>query len=178
MTEVYWGCLIFGVLFALITIIAGDFLSEAFDGIFDFLSGDGPFSAITQPMILVGFITTFGGAGLIFDKFLDSNLWVILLSIGTGIFVSILTYFFYVKPMDNAENSTGYSSSDLVGKLGEVTIPIPMDGFGEVMIQIGGSNSIHIAQSFDQVEIPSGEKILVIEAKDGTLFVSKYNNEL
>lgn len=77
--------------------------------------------------------------------------------------------------MEKAENSTGYTSNDLVGKLGEVTIPIPKDGYGEVMIQIGGSNSIHIAQSFDHDDIPSGDKILVVEAKDGTLFVSKYN---
>ncbi len=61
MDILFWSCLAGGILYALITVIFGDIISEALDGALDFLSGDAlPW---LQPMTLVSAITIFGGAG-------------------------------------------------------------------------------------------------------------------
>ncbi|MNP58853.1 putative membrane protein YuaF [compost metagenome] len=76
--------------------------------------------------------------------------------------------------MENSENSTGFSESELPGKVGEVTVPIPAHGYGEVMVKLVGGNTLHIASSWDRKEIPAGTVVVVIEtAKDGTVQVSE-----
>jgi membrane protein implicated in regulation of membrane protease activity len=172
MLELYWGCLIFGIIFALLSVVLGDFISDFFDGIFDFLSIDGP--PFLQPMVIVGFITGFGGAGIVMTDYLAvAQVIIIPLAIIIALSLSVFVYYIYVKPMNNAEVSTGFTYADLVGAIAEVTIPLPKEGYGEVLINIGGGNTNQIAASFDQDEIASGERVVVVEVKDDTLYVSK-----
>jgi hypothetical protein len=79
--------------------------------------------------------------------------------------------------MQQSENSTGFSMEDLNGKIGEITIPVPETGYGEVMIRIGGGNTIQIAASFDKEEIPSGARVVVIKSGDGVLYVSQFTSD-
>lgn len=173
MLEFYWICLIGGVLFALVTIVFGDILGDIFGGFFDFLSMD--HLDFLQPMVLVGGITAFGGSGIMLSQFtalkpLQSAIVAMMISAA----LSIIVYFSYVKPMKNCENSSGFSIKDLVGKIGEVTVPIPVRGYGEVVLKIGVSNTNQIAANLDQVEIPVGTKVVVMEAKEGILYVFPY----
>lgn len=55
---------------------------------------------------------------------------------------------------------------------GIVTIPIPANGFGEVLIRLGGGNSNQIAASFDQVDIQQDEQIFVVDEREGVLYVA------
>ena len=45
--------------------------------------------------------------------------------------------FLYIRPMERSENSSGYSMNELTGLIGEVLVPIPVVGFGEVMVKAG-----------------------------------------
>ncbi len=175
MLELYWGCLVGGAIFAIVTVVFGDLLGNALDGMLDFLSIEGP--DYLQPMTLVGGITSFGGAGVMLSKYTGfGTLIVILLSLLCAIFLAILIYFFYVKPMENSENSTGFSIRDLTGKIGEVITPVPENGYGEVIIKIGAGNTNQIAASFYNKNIPAGTIVVVIEAREDTLFVTPLKN--
>lgn len=170
MLEFYWGCLIFGILFAVVTVLFGDLLSSAAGGFLDFLSVD-----FLQPMVVAGAITIFGGAGILLSGYTEwVGLSIILLSAAIAIAGSVLIYYFYVKPMNNSENSTGYSVQDLKGSLGEVIISIPEHGYGEVLVKVGAGVSNHSAKSLDQHPIPAGNKIVVVEVKEGVLLVSNF----
>ncbi|MFD1739141.1 NfeD family protein [Bacillus salitolerans] len=174
MLEFYWGCLITGILFTLLTVIFDDFLGNALENVLDALTFDLP--GIFQTTVIMSGLTAFGGAGIILTSYTNiPKLLVLFLSFGVAIVLSAAFYFFYVKPMENTENSTGFSMQDLVGKVGEVSVPIPINGYGEVMLSIGGSSSNQIAASFDQVEIATGTKVLIIEISDDTLLVSPYD---
>jgi membrane-bound ClpP family serine protease len=176
MIEVYWGCLIGGILFALVTVIFGDLVSNLFDGLFDFLSVEGP--DFLNPMVIVGGITVFGGAGILFNEYTSLTAFIIImLAILISIVVSVLVFFFYVRPMQQSENSTGFSLQDLNGKIGEITISVPATGYGEVMIRIGGGNTNQIAASFDKEEIPSGAKVVIVESIKSVLYVSRFDSE-
>lgn len=171
MVEVYWGCLILGILFALITTVFGDIIGSMLDGVFDFLSADGP--DFLNPTVIVSWITTFGGTGVLLSEYTSlGSIPVAVLSAFVAVLLSVIVYFFYVKPMQNTENSIGFSIRDFTGKLGEVTVPIPINGYGEVVIPIGGGLSNQIAASFDREEIETGAKVVVVDVKDDTLYVS------
>lgn len=170
MLGFYWGCLTVGMIFAVVTIIFGDVLGDAFDGVFDFLSLDQV--DFMEPMVIVGGITVFGGAGIMLSKYTTLEILPIaILAFIVAILLSMLIYFTYVKPMKNSENSTGFSVLDLVGKTGEVIIPIPNQGFGEILIKIGAGNTNQVAASLNGEEFPAGTMVIVAEVREDTLYV-------
>ncbi|HZG79099.1 MAG TPA: hypothetical protein VEZ72_24815, partial [Paenibacillus sp.] len=88
--------------------------------------------------------------------------------------LAIGLFFFYVKPMSQAENSVAYSMGELEGKIGEVSVPIPVGGFGEVGFTFGHGLVFHTAQSVEAEPIPAGERVLAIEVKDGVVAVCRW----
>lgn len=175
MIEVYWISLIIGISFALITLIFDDIIGNFLDGFFDFSSVDG--IDFLNPLELFGAITTFGGAGILLTDYTSiSPVVIFILSMLIAATISIFLYFFYVKPMKNADNSTGYSIMELEGKIGEVITPVPEKGYGEILIRAGAYNTNQIAASYDGVGIQSGARVVVIEVKEGVLFVSRFED--
>ncbi|WP_368293099.1 protease [Dehalobacter sp. TBBPA1] len=170
MHEFYWVCLIGGVLFAFVTIIFGDILGNFFDGLFDTFSMN--HLDFLQPMVLVGGITVLGGSGIMLNRYTRLEpLPVAVISLAIAVLVSVIVFFAYVKPMKNCENSSGFSMNDLVGKIGDVSVPIPAGGYGEVVMKIGAGLTNQIAANMTQAEIPDGTRIVVGEVKDGILYV-------
>ncbi|WP_020615394.1 NfeD family protein [Paenibacillus daejeonensis] len=173
MEGLFIACLAGGILYALISVIFGDILSEALDGVLDFLSMES--MSWLQPMTLVGGITAFGGAGLLLTRYTAIGAWaIVLIALLSAVMIGISVYFLYVKPMQNSENSTGFSFQELSGKIAEVLVPIPATGYGEVLVRVGSAGVTNqIAASHDGEPIPSGSKVVVVEVRDHTLYVSK-----
>lgn len=172
METLYWGCLIFGILYTIIVVIFGDTLAGAVDASLEWLQLDNlPF---IQPITLIGGLAIFGGSGILLTKYTDfATALVILISIGIGIIGTIFIYLLYVKPMEQAEMSTSYSMSELVGKEAVVTTPVPVEGFGEVIVKTIAGITSHIATSYDQKPIASGCHVVVVEVHDHILYVAE-----
>ncbi|MDR0270230.1 NfeD family protein [Paenibacillus sp.] len=169
METLFWSCLAGGILFAVVSVILGDLVSHALDGLLDFLSVD-----FLKPMVIASAVTVFGGAGILLSHYTDwGGIVIIVLSVVLAMVIAALVYFFYVKPMNNSENSTGYSMRELSGRIGEVTIPIPDTGFGEVMIKLGAGNTLHIASSLERHQLSAGTRVVVVDVLDGVLRVTK-----
>ncbi|WP_187768043.1 protease [Paenibacillus sp. PL91] len=174
METLFMSCLIGGILYALVSVIFGDWLGLLLDGALDFLSLDG--HSWLSPTALVGGITVFGGAGLMLERYTSLGASAVLLVAllialiaGTGVF------FLYIKPMEQSENSIAFSLNGMSGMLGEVLVPIPAEGYGEVMVKVGAGFTNQIAASFEGVEIAGGSKVVVVEVRDSTLYVSEVN---
>lgn len=165
MDALFWGCLSGGIVFTVVTVLLGDVL----DGIFDMISLD-----FLNSTVIAATVTTFGGAGIMLSHYtpLESGA-VIACAAVISIVMSIIVYFAYIKPMERSENSTGFSMKELAGQLGEVTIPIPSQGFGEVMIKLVAGNTVHIASSWDVIDIQAGTLVVVIDVKEGILQVAE-----
>lgn len=175
MLEIYWGCLIFGVIFAMVTFLFGDVLYSA-AGISPGLSFD--HLAWLQPMVLVGGITSFGGSGVLLTTYTTlTGSETIALALLAAILLSALVYFIYIKPMQKCENSAGFFTADLMGKAGEVILAIPAGGFGEVLIRVGAGNTNQTAASYDQVDLLAGTQVVVAEIKEGVLYVRRNNKQ-
>jgi hypothetical protein len=172
METMYLACLIVGILYAVVSVIFGDWLSQALDGVFDFLSSEG--WSFLQPMTLVGSITVFGGAGYLLTEYSALGGWsILLLAALIAAAAGAAVYFLYVRPMENSENSIAFSMQSLPGALGEVIVPIPGEGYGEVLLKVGAGVTNQIAASFEGKPIPAQSKVVVVDVKDGTLYVSE-----
>ncbi|MBM7563546.1 NfeD family protein [Paenibacillus sacheonensis] len=172
MEGVFLGCLFGGIFFAIVSVVLGDWLSLALDGMLDFLSLDGV--PVLQPTAVVGGITVFGGAGLLLEH--HSGLGAIVntvIAVLLAVIAAIGIYLLYIRPMERSEQSTGYSMKELNGMIGDVIVPIPATGFGEVTVKVGAGLTNHIAASFDGMAIPSGTRVVVIRVEAHTLLVSK-----
>jgi membrane protein implicated in regulation of membrane protease activity len=82
---------------------------------------------------------------------------------------------FVLIPLSTAEESLVYKESDLVGRTGVVITPIPLDGYGEVMIESLSGRIAKTALSFDKKEIQNGTRVLVVEVENGILQVVVYD---
>ncbi|MDD2402345.1 MAG: protease [Clostridia bacterium] len=171
MENVYLGCLIGGIIFAVITILFGDIIDSTFDGFFEAISLDG-FDFIDTTVIVAG-ITIFGGTGILLNTYSPwKTISVLLTTVVITLILTMFFFFLYIKPMKNCENSIGFSVKDFIGKTGEVTVPIGPKGFGEILLKIGVGHTNQIAASFDGKEYSTGLMIVVTDVKDGTVYVS------
>ena len=59
-------------------------------------------------------------------------------------------------------------------KLGRVIVPIPIDGFGEIVIETVNGIISKRATGYDKEEIDYDKQVLIIDVKEGTFFVKEY----
>ena len=170
MQTLYLGCLALGVIFAIVSVLVGDVIGNALHGVFDFVSVD-----FVNPTVLAGGITVFGGAGILRTRYSDLEAGPIAaLSLLAAAFLGVLMYLGVDKPMHKSEMSNGFSMSELPGKIGEVTVPVPAKGYGEIMVKFGAANSLHTAASFEDEPLPAGVKVVVVDVREGVAWVSEF----
>ncbi|MCH7321126.1 hypothetical protein LZ480_04410 [Solibacillus sp. MA9] len=133
---------------------------------------------IFDPSIILSFITFTAAAGYIFERFLSlSSIINLAISLIISSIFTALLYFFLLVPLRSAEVSLAYTDASLESQVARVIVPIPLDGYGEIVIE--GVNGIIAkrAASYHNVEIPYDTHVLIIEIREGTAFVAIYENE-
>ncbi|MFO7036541.1 NfeD family protein [Bacillus velezensis] len=145
-----------------------------FQDVFHGLSEAIPVSFL-NPALILSFLTIFSASGYIGEIAAPLSSSVIaLLSFVLSVLLVSLLHFFVLVPLLSAEESLAYRETDLKGRVGRVITSVPKDGYGEVIIEgIGGAIS-KSAVSFDQEQIKYGTAVLVIDVKDGVLFVTPH----
>ena len=131
-----------------------------------------------DPAVILSFITFTAAGGYLFERFTGlSSIVIIVISFISAILFTALLYYFLLIPLRSAEVSLAYTDESLEGQLGKIIVPVPIDGFGEMVIEtVNGIISKRVA-SYHNVEIPYDAKVLIIEMRDGTAYVSIYESE-
>ena len=131
-----------------------------------------------DPAILLSFITFTAASGYIFEHFSSFTSFIIfVIAIIIASIFTVLLYFFLLVPLRSAEVSLAYTDESLESQVARVIVPIPVDGFGEIVIE--GVNGIisKRAASYHNSEIPYDAQVLIIEVRKGTAFVAVYEKE-
>lgn len=129
--------------------------------------------AILNPVSFFAALTVFGAVGYVLTRFSAVlSIIIFIISVLLAVLTVVLLYFLIVKPRELSETSLSYSMKQLIGLQATVSIPIPANGFGEVLIKLGGGNSNQIAASYDSVDIGLDEKVFVVDEKEGVVYVS------
>ena len=133
---------------------------------------------LLDPAIILSFITFTAAAAYLFERFFSFTSFVnlIIAVVIASIFTALL-YFFLLIPLRSAEVSLAYTDKSLESQTARVIVPIPLDGFGEIVIK--GANGIisKRAASYHDVEIPYDAQVLIIEMREGTAYVAIYEKE-
>lgn len=162
--EVY----LYGLIIAGLITIVYVFFSDVAEGI-----GEG--SPFLDPAIVLSFITFTAASGYIFELTVNWNSGIILvIALVIAFILSLLLYFFVLLPLSSAEVSLAYTDVSLTGQVGKVIVPVPVDGFGEIVIETVNGLIAKRAAGYENAAIDYGKEVLIIDVKDGTFIVKEY----
>ncbi len=141
----------------------------------DLTDGSGELFPLLDPAVLLPFITLTATWGYVLELATSLGSGVILgISLGAAAILDFLLYFFILLPLKSAEVSLAYSDESLAGKVGKVIVPIPADGFGEIVIETVNGVLSKRAAGYENVPIDYGKEVLIIEVNAGTFIVKEY----
>jgi membrane protein implicated in regulation of membrane protease activity len=165
-TIYLYGLIISGILTILYVLFAD---------VFDF-HGAGDGLDFLNPVLIFAFVTILSASGYLFER-LSSLHYLLILGISAvmAFVVVALLNVFVLVPMSSAEESLVYKESDLQGRVGTVITAIPVDGFGEVIIDSTSGKIAKPASSFDGGMIPNGTSVLIVQVKNGVLEVTVHH---
>ncbi|MFJ8063487.1 hypothetical protein ACIQYS_02515 [Psychrobacillus sp. NPDC096426] len=136
---------------------------------------DGMDSGILNPTTVLTFLLFICATGFILLKLTNWNEeLIIIVAIVVSSIITFLLYFFVLVPLASAEVSTAYTNESLQGQVARVIVPIPMDGFGEIVIETVNGIVSKRATGYDREEIDYDKRVLIIDVEDGTFFVKEY----
>lgn len=165
--NVYLIVLIFSGILTILYLFFGDFL-ESFGEITPFLN----------PALILSFLTFFSASAYITEiaSSLSPVLIIIISIVIAFILTSVLNLLVFI-PMKSAEESLSYTEESLKGRVGKLILSIPLDGYGEIVIESKSGTISKPAASYDNQEIQAGNRVLVIEVENGVLYVTPYETE-
>ena len=159
------GC----IALAILTLPLKDIISIGFYDISDFF--------------VTGMIAFFITYGVLVTNLATVSLWLFV-----GIFFAIMVVIMLMNILailpfkSRAENSNITSIHDLEGKEATVSIPITLNGTGEVIVSTGFTRVNKMAKIYDNTdnitEILKKENVLVMDVSNNILYVLPYTNSI
>ncbi|MBC1419849.1 NfeD family protein [Listeria fleischmannii] len=129
--------------------------------------------------VLLYFLGAFSLAGFLGEKYTSlSSINVLIGSVIFGLIFAFILYFGILLPLSRTSDSIAYATKDLEGKTGVVITSIPIDGFGEVLIEMNAGKVAKAAKSNQNEPISLGETVIIIDATDAYIVVSPYTSFL
>ncbi len=141
----------------------------------DMAEGVGEASPLLDPAVILAFITLAAAAGYILELVtaLNSGIIVVIALVIAAV-LDFLLYFFVLLPIRSAEVSIAYTDESLTGQVAKVIVPVPVDGFGEIVIESVSGVLSKRAAGYENTAIEYGKEVLIIEVKNGTFIVKEY----
>ncbi|HFZ8352235.1 TPA: hypothetical protein ACIO89_004622 [Salmonella enterica subsp. enterica serovar Java] len=155
--DIYVGLLVTGVVLALLSLIAGDWLESIFcpDAL--------------HPMVVASACTVTGGAGILLLKHTALTTFTVLVMALVGALVlSVAVFYGYVRPMRHSETSTAFSMRELAGK---VVAPIASIDKLTVVDSGNGSGALQLSQYVTQLMATAPEMLKNVSGIDVTQLV-------
>ncbi|MEW6156578.1 MAG: NfeD family protein [Verrucomicrobiota bacterium] len=185
---VYLACLILGLLYTLITAIAGHFGGADHDG-GHHVGGSGghaeagvdhsdmPGVSFLSPTIIATFVTSFGGFGIIFSQIpATRNPWVSApLSVLGGILVAAGMLWVLKQLFQRTQSTSESRVGSLVGMTATIITPIPENGVGEIAYVQGGTRYTAPARTENGGAIPNGRPVKITRIIGSQYYVGPLN---
>jgi len=163
---VFGTCLLVGGALLLLTLIVDDI----FGGLLGAIHLGFDVAGVSPTPLLLGFISMFGVGGLFGLHSLSlgpgpaSLTGVVAGALGSGV------VFGAFKVLRQAESSDTFSLQEMVGSVGRVSVAIPANRFGTVLISFAGAS--HNMTATADTEIPAGKQVKVVAVAGTNLVVA------
>jgi len=182
---IYAICLVVGLLFTIISAIAGHFFGDTDSG--DVGTGGHaeagfdhsgvPGISFFSPTVLASFVTAFGAFGLIFSKIeATSSVWASApLSMAGGGVVAAAVLWLFNTMFRKTESSSESRVGTLMGHDATIITPIPENGVGEIAYVQAGSRYSAPARSENGVAIGAGQTVKITRIIGTQFYVEAIN---
>jgi membrane-bound ClpP family serine protease len=163
---VFGVCLLLGGGLLLLTLI----LDDVFGGLLGALHVGFDVAGVSPAPMLLGFVAMFGVGGLFGLHSLGAGPSIATL---TGVVAGVLgsgMVFAAFKVLRQAESTDTFSLQDMVGSTGRVSVGIPANRFGSVLISFAGTS--HNLTATADAEIPAGRVVTVVGVAGTNLVVA------
>jgi membrane-bound ClpP family serine protease len=163
---VFGVCLLLGGGLLLLTLIVDDI----FGGLLGALHLGFDVAGVSPTPLLLGFVAMFGVGGLFGLHSLNAGAGgATAVAMVTGLLGSGVVFGAF-KVLKSAESTDSFSLQDMVGSTGRVSVGIPANHFGTVLISFAGSS--HNMTATADSEIPAGSVVKVVAVAGGNLVVA------
>jgi membrane-bound ClpP family serine protease len=163
---VFGICLLVGGAMLLLTLIVDDI----FGGLLGAIHLGFDVGGVSPAPMLLGFLAMFGIGGLFGIHSIGAGVGVATL---TGVAAGLVgsgVVFGSFKVLRQAESSDTFSLEEMVGAIGRVSVGIPANHFGTVMISFAGTS--HNMTATADAEIPTGHAVKVVGVAGTNLVVA------
>src|SRR5438067_9723603 len=163
---VFGGCLLIGGGLLLLTLIFDDI----FGGFLNASHVGRDLGGVSPTPVLLGCVAMFGVGGLLgvhgfgLNAGLATLVGVVAGVIGAGVVLGAFT------ALRRAESTDTFSLEDMVGSTGRVSVAIPANHFGTVLISFAGAS--HNMTATADAEIPAGRTVRVVAVAGTNLVVA------
>lgn len=163
---VFGVCLLLGGGLLLLTLIVDDI----FGGLLGALHLGFDVAGVSPTPLLLGFVAMFGVGGLFGLHSLNAGAGgATAVAMVSGLLGSVVVFGAF-KVLKSAESTDTFSLQDMVGSTGRVSVGIPANHFGTVLISFAGSS--HNMTATADSEIPAGSVVRVVSVAGGNLVVA------
>ncbi len=162
---VFGACLLLGGGLLLLTLIVDD----VFGGLLNAIHLGFDVAGVSPTPMLLGFVAMFGVGGLFGAHSLGlGSGGATLVGVGAGL-IGAGVVFGAFKVLASAESTESFSLEDMVGSTGRVSVGIPANRFGSVLISFAGAS--HSMAATADAEIPAGKVVRVVGIAGNSLVV-------
>ena len=185
-TLIYAICLAVGLLFTIISAVAGHFFGGG-DAHGDVGTGGHaeagfdhsgmPGISFFSPTVLAAFVTAFGAFGLIFTRIPPtSSVWASapLSAVGGGI-VAWLVFVLFNAMFNKTQSSSESRVGTLAGQNASIITPIPENGVGEIAYVQGGTRYTAPARSEDGKAVGCNVRVKISRLSGTQFYVQPIN---
>ncbi len=171
---VYIACLALGLLFTIISAVAGHmFGGHDAAGGGDLGTGGHaeagydhsgvPGISFFSPTVLACFVTAFGACGLILSRVeATRNVWISApISAIAGVLMALLAFLLFNFMFKQTQSSSESRVATLVGQTASIVTPIPKNGVGEIAYVQGGSRYTAPARSDTGSPVAAGKAVRI-----------------
>jgi membrane-bound ClpP family serine protease len=163
---VFGVCLLVGGSMLLLTLIVDDI----FGGLLGALHLGFDVAGVSPTPLLLGFISMFGVGGLFGLHSLGQGPTIASLTGAIAGLLGSMVVFAAFKVLRQAESSDTFSLQEMVGTTGRVSVAIPANRFGTVLISFAGAS--HNMTATADAEIPAGRQVKVVAVAGTNLVVA------
>ena len=127
-------------------------------------------AGVSPTPMLLGFVAMFGIGGLLGLHGLNAGVGgATLIGVGAGLAGSLVVFGAF-KVLRQAESSDTFSLQEMIGSTGRVSVGIPANRFGTVLISFAGAS--HNLTATADVAIPAGSQVKVVGVAGTNLVVA------
>ncbi|MFH9292259.1 hypothetical protein [Streptomyces sp. NPDC017520] len=159
--TIFLGLGIAGIVLLALSLIFGGILEGLFDGVLD-----GLFDGLLSLPVIAGFLSMLGfGGAIVLGSTGAGTFLATVVGVVAGLVAAWLTWKLS-KALMRDQTAATPRGSDLIGTSGSVVTAIPAEGYGEVLLRLGGQPVKYSAKS--ATPVARGTEIWVEEALSST----------